>query len=639
MFNIKRYREHDALQQQTDLHDSQSTKRRRLEKLMLGILHRKKKNNLQAEGRVAFSNKDKHSLMQTLQQLQPTNSTTAVQQNDTTGVQSTHNAVPVSTFNNTLMMEQTGSLERDCKEYGISSTIVNNLKHNLNITSLFAIQKKVIEKILDSDSSSIEYDIGICAPTGSGKTLSYVIPVVHKLLLNSDTKYSNKVTRALIILPTKELVEQVFKVVQKCIKATTLTSLLLKPNRVFYSAPQHQQESKDAAPFSIATERTERELNKLNRHDIVVATPNTLLTYLQLTSQSSHAGLSTEAILELSQLEYIVFDEADRLVSPSTQAVMTQIYQNVYRQSSKKRGERAVNQPSLLSSFRIPYEPTTANLEWNMFHRPLRKIFCSATLTMNPQKLGVLKLVRPVFITHNSFYRKIERKESLSEEVTVSGDIFSPSEKEEEGSQKVFKYVLPATVSNFLVLSSRRDRNAALLYLLAEKLEGQKTLIFTNSAKSTAWLYRFIKQYFKSIDKEQSASVATISSLATGRKKAIQLPTSTLIKRFNQGRVNILISTDLTARGIDLPGLQNVVNYDLPVYAKTIVHRAGRTGRAGQRGTCYFLVHPEEQSEMLELLSQVGSSAATLSLVDSEAEMLQPIRDQLPRSKEKEEKE
>jgi len=70
---------------------------------------------------------------------------------------------------------------------------------------------------------------------------------------------------------------------------------------------------------------------------------------------------------------------------------------------------------------------------------------------------------------------------------------------------------------------------------------------------------------------------------------------------FREGRTNILVVTDLASRGIDIPLLENVINYDFPVGSRSFVHRVGRTARAGRRGWAYSLMTNHELPHLLDL--------------------------------------
>lgn len=75
---------------------------------------------------------------------------------------------------------------------------------------------------------------------------------------------------------------------------------------------------------------------------------------------------------------------------------------------------------------------------------------------------------------------------------------------------------------------------------------------------------------------------------------------------FRKKYVNILIVTDLAARGIDIPLLENVIHFDFPTKLKLFIHRSGRTARAGQAGTSYSLITPDELAYMHDLSIFVG---------------------------------
>ncbi len=84
----------------------------------------------------------------------------------------------------------------------------------------------------------------------------------------------------------------------------------------------------------------------------------------------------------------------------------------------------------------------------------------------------------------------------------------------------------------------------------------------------------------------------------------------TTLKKFKEGSLNLLIATDVAARGIDVDGITHVINYDLPQDVESYVHRIGRTGRANRTGTAYSLVSPKELG-MLKQIQRVTKSTIT----------------------------
>lgn len=69
---------------------------------------------------------------------------------------------------------------------------------------------------------------------------------------------------------------------------------------------------------------------------------------------------------------------------------------------------------------------------------------------------------------------------------------------------------------------------------------------------------------------------------------------SKTLKAFRKEDIQVLVSSDAMTRGMDVEGVRNVVNYDMPAYIKTYIHRAGRTARAGQTGCCFTLLREDE---------------------------------------------
>jgi ATP-dependent helicase YprA (DUF1998 family) len=63
---------------------------------------------------------------------------------------------------------------------------------------------------------------------------------------------------------------------------------------------------------------------------------------------------------------------------------------------------------------------------------------------------------------------------------------------------------------------------------------------------------------------------------------------------FKEGKIDVLIGTDIMARGIHIDGLKYVINYDMPPYVKTYIHRGGRTARAGESGSCFTFLRKHE---------------------------------------------
>ena len=95
---------------------------------------------------------------------------------------------------------------------------------------------------------------------------------------------------------------------------------------------------------------------------------------------------------------------------------------------------------------------------------------------------------------------------------------------------------------------------------------------------------------------------------------------SKTLKAFRKGEIQVLVSSDAMTRGMDVEGVRNVINYDMPTYTKSFIHRAGRTARAGQTGSCFTLLRKEEVCIVLLIststcISDQGLCFSSLSLL------------------------
>ena len=118
------------------------------------------------------------------------------------------------------------------------------------------------------------------------------------------------------------------------------------------------------------------------------------------------------------------------------------------------------------------------------------------------------------------------------------------------------------------------------LYLLtilqSHLMKNEKILTFCNSIDTAHRVYTLIQLFFKDQSIIQSHQIAEYSSQIQSSKR------EEVMKGFQQGDIRLLISSDSIARGIDIPCIDLVMNYDIPTYTETYIHRSGRTARASK---------------------------------------------------------
>ncbi|XP_033504917.1 ATP-dependent RNA helicase DDX51 [Epinephelus lanceolatus] len=436
----------------------------------------------------------------------------------------------------------------------MSAVLVKKL-HNNGIQHLFPVQAEVIPAILESAQQGLligrggykSRDICVSAPTGSGKTLAFVIPVIQVLMERVVCE-----VRALAVLPTKELAQQVCKVFTTYAEGTSLKVVMLAGQKSFAAEQASLSEHRGGMRRSLA--------------DIVVATPGRLVDHI-----NKNSGFSLE------HLRFLIIDEADRMIDSMHQSWLSQVVKAVYRSGS---GTEA------MSIFRRtePAHVTAASLSPPQM--PLQKLLFSATLTQNPEKLQQLGLHQP-------------RLFSSIHSISGSNNTTAAAPTQEQGRfnfpQGLTEYYVPCTLSKKPLL--------ILHFILRMKLS--PILCFTNSRETAHRLYLLV-QLFGGV---QAAEFSSRLSPAE-RKKTL--------KEFEQGKIQLLISTDAAARGIDINGVKSVVNYDAPQYIRTYIHRIGRTARAGKTGLAFTFLLGVQEKNFLQMVVEAGSPGIQKQIVKPE---------------------
>src|SRR6187397_2895854 len=152
------------------------------------------------------------------------------------------------------------------------------------------------------------------------------------------------------------------------------------------------------------------------------------------------------------------------------------------------------------------------------------------------------------------------------------------------------------TITQMLVHSGREDheKRETLRNLIRNAANFKNAIIFCNRKREVATLHRsLVRHKFNAValhgDLDQSARTAALDSFRSGESK-------------------LLIASDVAARGLDIPDVSHVFNFDVPHHADDYVHRIGRTGRAGKTGTAYTIVGPGDSRAVAEIEKLIGQS-------------------------------
>ena len=325
-------------------------------------------------------------------------------------------------------------------------------------------------------------DILGLAQTGTGKTLAFGLPMLHRLM-ESPGRPAPKSVKALVLAPTRELVNQIADNLRPVAKAT---------------------------PLRIATvvggQSINRQIATLARGiDILVATPGRLIDLMQ------------RGDVNLATVQFLVLDEADHMLDMG--------FIHALRKIAPKLGT------------------------------PRQTMLFSATMPKQMEELSRAYLKDP---------RRVQ--------VAPPG---KTADKIEQSVQFVAQADKPARLRE--ILSADR---AAL------------TLVFART-----------KHGAEKMKKHLVADGYNAESIHGNRSQGQR---DRAIKAFRDGAVTVLVATDVAARGIDIPGVANVVNYDLPNVPEAYVHRIGRTARAGREGVAISFCSPDERALLKDIEKLLG---------------------------------
>lgn len=122
--------------------------------------------------------------------------------------------------------------------------------------------------------------------------------------------------------------------------------------------------------------------------------------------------------------------------------------------------------------------------------------------------------------------------------------------------------------------------------------------VLRNNLKGNIIIFRRTKFGVDKLEKSLSKNGYNVATIHGDKSQAAR---QEALNRFKDGEINVLIATDVAARGIDIDGLDAVINFDLPNIPETYVHRIGRTGRAGNKGTAYSFCSAEEKNYVISI--------------------------------------
>lgn len=368
------------------------------------------------------------------------------------------------------------------KDYPISQSIKAQLEV-MGFNRPTDIQFRAIKHILKGE------DVMAVAQTGTGKTAAFVIPMLNHFLVKPRGKYAG--IRGLILVPTRELANQISKVVAEIALQTHLRVLGL------YGGVEQ-----------------ENQIKTLNEGvDVLVTTPGRMF------------DLISQGFVDVSKLEIFVLDEADLMLDLG----FNKDIQDLIRKIPKNR----------------------------------QTLFFTATISKKIKSLAY-DVVRDAIRIH------------VSPQNPVSKNV------------------------DHAVASIEMDDKRFFLENVLKEYPEKKFIVF---ARTKVRVERIV------------AAMARVTVNSEALHGGIeQNDRFAILDRFRSGENNVLITTDVACRGIDIPDMDYVVNYDLPDNPENYVHRCGRTGRGNKRGQALSFCSKDENLLLDAIESYTGEEVQRFNI-------------------------
>ncbi|MCP8968929.1 DEAD/DEAH box helicase [Ectobacillus ponti] len=159
----------------------------------------------------------------------------------------------------------------------------------------------------------------------------------------------------------------------------------------------------------------------------------------------------------------------------------------------------------------------------------------------------------------------------------------------------------PAVVRVKRTADTGRVKHLYIVSELREKLDYVRRIVHMEDVKAVA----FLNDPFRLDEMTEKLQFRKVAA-GTVHAEAKKQEREATMRAFRQGKVQVLLATDLAARGLDIEGLTHVIHLDLPDTLDQYIHRSGRTGRMGNEGTVISLVTPNEEKKLLQFAKKLG---------------------------------
>lgn len=442
---------------------------------------------------------------------------------------------------------------------GLSRRLAQHLSSKLEMKAPTSIQKNTIPQLVNGDD-----DAFLQAQTGSGKTLAYLLPIVQRIIALSRSDdgtstgaqvHRNSGLFAIVLAPTRELCKQIAVVLEKLLRCCPW----IVSTSIMGGESKHSEKA-----------RIRKGCN------ILIATPGRLGDHLDNTKT-----------LDVGTVRWLVLDEGDRMMEMGFEQDLKKIVSTIRKDPLKTTNKDGVQLEKALPKRRVT-------------------VLCSATMKMNVQRLGEISLHDAIHITAGTDDAQDDTNEAV---------FAAPAQL------KQVYLVVPAKLRLVTLIAYLKDA-------FARKGSVMKAIIFISCADSVDFHFDLLKSTAAiepppttspttdTKDKQDKAPPSTVHPATYINSPANptillhklhgsltqQIRTATLRSFSTCKDPAVLITTDISSRGLDVPAVELVVEYDPAFAIADHVHRIGRTARAGRPGKAALFLQPGCEEGYINML-------------------------------------
>lgn len=451
---------------------------------------------------------------------------------------------------------------------GMNEKLASHLQNVMRYTSPTEIQRAVVPSLLSSQS-----DLFVKAQTGSGKTLAFVLPMIDRIMREQSIMNRLSGLFGIILAPTRELASQIYSVLESVLRCYHL----VVPGIV------------------VGGEKKKSEKARIRKGvNILVGTPGRLADHFENTTA-----------LDVSQVRWLILDEGDRLVELGFQETITKITEH------------------LTNSSKIAETEST----WPLLPTRRVNVLCSATMPDDVKTLGSTVLQNPQWISIDK-REKADSKGATAPDQLVQKIMVVPPK---------LRLVTLAGALKRISKNYRENNTRSIVFFSCSDSVNFHYDVFTRGGSTIRRKERQNTQpeeNDKEKDEEETVGDSCVLTAPQVDDNTIiyrlhgsltqQQRTSTLQqfvedKGVNENKHLILFCTDVGSRGLDLPNITDVVEYDPPFAIDDHLHRIGRSARVGKKGEAtLFLLPGEEEGYVEGKLKAVHPKEGSLRVINYE---------------------